>query len=200
MKDTPEFADEMFWIFSGAELVILSLASVGCVGGFIQVQKLSHSFQKPYELDTLLSTVTTMGAYFYAIISMIAAGVFLPTMDTKTIMVFTQSALLFIQVTFQGMIIAETGRRICATRSQQVAKPGRQLITFLLFANITLWILDTFMTHNWVTQEIQLEFFGLLAWGVISRISLPLMIFYRFHSCVVLVEIWKNTYRTKEAL
>ena len=80
---------------------------------------------------------------------------------------------------FSGMIIAETGRRICATRSQQVAKPGRQLITFLLFANITLWILDTFMTHNWVTQEIQLEFFGLLAWGVISRISLPLMIFYR---------------------
>ena len=44
-----------------------------------------------------------MGAYFYAIFSMIAAGVFLPTMDTKTIMVFTQSALLFIQVTFQGM-------------------------------------------------------------------------------------------------
>ena len=38
MKDTPEFADEMFWIFSGAELVILSLASVGCVGGFIQVK------------------------------------------------------------------------------------------------------------------------------------------------------------------
>ena len=38
MKDTPEFADEMFWIFSGAELVILSLASVGCIGGFIQVK------------------------------------------------------------------------------------------------------------------------------------------------------------------
>ena len=131
---------------------------------------------------------------------MIAAGVILPAMETKTMMVFAQSALLFIQVTFQGMIIAESGRRICSTRSQQIAKPGRQLITFLLFANITLWILDTFMTHNWVTQEIQLNFYGLLAWGVISRISLPLMIFYRFHSCVVLVEIWKNTYRTKEAL
>lgn len=200
MQDTPEFSEEMFWIFSGAELAILALASIGCIGGFVQVQKLSHSFQKPYELDTLLSTVTIMGAYFYAIFSMIAAGVYLPTLDTKTIMVFAQSALLFIQVTFQGMIIAETGRRICATRSQQMAKPGRQLITFLLFANITLWILDTFMTHNWVTQEIQLGFYGLLAWGVISRISLPLMIFYRFHSCVVLVEIWKNTYRTKEAL
>ena len=94
----------MFWIFSGAELAILSLASIGCIGGFIQVQKLSHSFQKPYELDKLLSTVTTMGAYFYAIFSLIAAGVYLPDLETKTIMVFAQNALLFIQVTFQGKI------------------------------------------------------------------------------------------------
>ena len=83
----------------------------------------------------------------------------------------------------------------------QLAKPGRQLITFLLFANITLWILDTFMTHGTVvTQEVQLRFYGLLAWGIISRISLPLLIFYRFHSCVVLVEVRLNSdfhYRSK---
>ena len=46
MKDTPEFQDEMFWIFSGAELAILGLASIGCVGGFVQVQKLSHRYLK----------------------------------------------------------------------------------------------------------------------------------------------------------
>ena len=98
------------------------------------------------------------------------------------------------------MIISEARRRICATRAQQQAKPGRQIITFMLFANITLWVLDTFMTHRDITQGVQTQFFGLLAWGIISRISLPLLIFYRFHSCVVLVEIWKNTYRTKESL
>ena len=43
------------------------------------------------------------------------------------------------------------------------------------------------MTHNLITQALQLNFYGLLAWGIISRISLPLLIFYRFHSCVVLV-------------
>jgi hypothetical protein len=37
-----------------------------------------------------------------------------------------------------GPIMSEAARRICSTRSQQYAKPGRQLITFLLFANITL--------------------------------------------------------------
>ena len=94
-----------------------------------------------------------------------------------------------------GMIISEASRRICATRAQQSAKPGRQIITFMLFANITLWVLDTFMSHRDITQGVQTQFYGLLAWGIISRISLPLLIFYRFHSCVVLVEIWKNTYR-----
>ncbi len=57
-----------------------------------------------------------------------------------------------------GPIMSEASRRICSTRSQQYAKPGRQLITFLLFANITLWIMDTFMTtHNWITQGLQLR-------------------------------------------
>ena len=73
--------------------------------------------------------------------------------------------------------MSEASRRVCATRTQQYTKPGRQLITFLLFANITLWILDTFMTHSWITQDVQLKFYGLLAWGIISRISLPLLPF-----------------------
>lgn len=98
------------------------------------------------------------------------------------------------------MIMAEAGRRICATKKQQAAKPGRQIVTFLLFANITLWILDTFMAHNGINQELQMGFYGLLAWSLISRLSLPLLVLYRFHACVVLVEIWKNTYRTKETL
>jgi hypothetical protein len=51
-----------------------------------------------------------------------------------------------------GMVISETARRVCTTRAQQVAKPGRQIITFLLFANITLWVIDTFMSHREITQ------------------------------------------------
>eukprot|EP00095_Tigriopus_kingsejongensis_P005021 maker-scaffold139_size317827-snap-gene-2.23 protein:Tk05021 transcript:maker-scaffold139_size317827-snap-gene-2.23-mRNA-1 annotation:"hypothetical protein DAPPUDRAFT_301543" len=197
-EDNAEFSEEMFWIFVGVEIGILGLAILGCLGGFVQMQKLSYSSQKPYDLDNLLSSVTVVGAYIYAIFSMIAAG--MDITDQKNMMVFIQNGLLLIQVTMQGLIMSEAGRRICSNRMQQYVKPGRQLITFLLFANITLWILDTFMTHSWITQGVQLQFYGLLAWGIISRISLPLLIFYRFHSCVVLVEIWKNTYRTKESL
>ena len=93
----------MFWIFTGAEIAILTLAIFGCVGGFVQVQKLSHSFRQPYDLDELLASVTIVGAYIYAIFSMIAASVsILAALDTKTLLVFIQNALLLVQVSCQG--------------------------------------------------------------------------------------------------
>ena len=231
MKDSEEFRGEMFWIYYGAEIVILTFAIVASVGAFVQIQKLSHSYNKPYKLDNLLSSITVFGSYVYAIFGVLSSLVSILNpqgdLNIQSVLVFVQCALLLVQVSSQskaqfhtyfyhaqtinifssylnifptGMIISEASRRICATRAQQQAKPGRQIITFMLFANITLWVLDTFMTHRDITQGVQTQFFGLLAWGIISRISLPLLIFYRFHSCVVLVEIWKNTYRTKESL
>lgn len=203
MKDSEEFRGEMFWIYYGAEIVILTFAIIASCGAFVQIQKLSHSFNKPYKLDNLLSSITVFGSYIYALFGILSSMVTIDPfgdLDIPSVLVFIQCSLLLVQVSFQSMIISEASRRICTTRAQQQAKPGRQIITFMLFANITLWVLDTFMTHRDITQGVQTQFFGLLAWGIISRISLPLLIFYRFHSCVVLVEIWKNTYRTKESL
>lgn len=98
-------------------MLILTFAIVGCIGGFIQVQKLSHSFQKPYELDKLLSSVTIFGVYIYAIFSLIASGVRLPTMDTKTIVVFVQNCLLLLQVSFQGNWTALSFSHAYATKT-----------------------------------------------------------------------------------
>ena len=92
----------MFWIFTGAEIAILTLAIVACISGFVQIQKLSHSFRKPYDLDNLLSNVTIVGAYIYAIFSIISAGVTVHTLETKNIIVLIQNILLLIQVSCQG--------------------------------------------------------------------------------------------------
>ncbi|GLG93189.1 Uncharacterized protein GBIM_00659 [Gryllus bimaculatus] len=35
----------------------------------------------------------------------------------------------------------------------------------------------------------------LLLWGVISRVALPLVAFYRFHGCVLLLDVWRRAYR-----
>lgn len=195
MQDQKDFKERMFWISNGTQMIILSLSIISTIIGFIQIRKLSVSSSKPLNLDRLLLSITIFGAYLFAIFGMIVGAI--NYTDNQSKATFATHALLLIQVSLQGMLVAEASRRTCASRYQMLTKPGRQVITFLLFANITLWILDTFMTHTNISQFFQLDFFGVLAWGIISRVSLPLMILYRFHSAVILVEIWKNTYRTK---
>ena len=41
----------------------------------------------------------------------------------------------------------------------------------------------------------QVDFYGKMPWILIQRITLPLCVFFRFHSTVVLSELWKNSYR-----
>jgi len=196
MKDNYEFRTDLFWLSTGTQVAILSLCIIFTAVGFFQLPKLSLSLHKPLHLDVLLSNFTTYGVYIYAVFGLIVGGTELS--EGNHAMIFASNGLLLIQTTMQGMFIAEAGRRVCTSRYQMLFKPGRQIVTFLLFANITLWVLDTFMSHNWMTQELQFQFFGFLAWSIISRIALPLLVFYRFHSAVVLIEIWKNTYRTKD--
>ncbi|XP_018019185.1 uncharacterized protein LOC108675669 isoform X2 [Hyalella azteca] len=195
MKDHDGFDEKMFWMVNGSQIIILSLSILSCLIGFWQIPKLAVSSTKPLELDRLLLSCTIVGVYIFAIFGMIVGGLYID--EQKLMTIFCSCCLLVIQVSLQGMLVAEASRRTCSTRLQQLVKPGRQVITFLLFSNITLWILDSFITHSTLSQQFQIGFYGTLAWGIISRISLPLMILFRFHSAVILVEIWKNTYRTK---
>ena len=196
MQDNADFRPDLFWLCTGTQTVLLALAAVATGCGFVQLPKLSLSLHKPLHLDVLLANVTTYGVCLYAIFGLIVGGVRLD--DTRHLVIFANSALLLVQATLQTMFIAEASRRVCSSRYQMLFKPGRQIVTFLLFVNVTMWLLDTFMTHNWLTQELHFSFYGFLAWGIVSRLSLPLLVFFRFHSAVVLIEIWKNTYRTKD--
>lgn len=46
-------------------------------------------------------------------------------------------------------------------------------------------------------SQVQLDFYGNIAWSLIQRVTLPLCIFHRFHSAVTLAEIWKTTYKPR---
>lgn len=46
-------------------------------------------------------------------------------------------------------------------------------------------------------SQVQLDFYGFIAWSLIQRVTLPLCIFHRFHSAVTLAEVWKTTYKAR---
>ncbi len=57
----------------------------------------------------------------------------------------------------QIILVTSSLNNTCDVIIAYIFTSGRQLVTFLLFANITLWVLDTFMTHNWITQALQVS-------------------------------------------
>ena len=78
-----------------------------------------------------------------------------------------------------------------------VGMPGRNMCNFLSFFNIAIWLIITFECQNITTTAIEAQVFGLVAWVVIQRMTLPLCIFFRFHAAVFSLELWKE-YSGKE--
>ncbi|XP_026274408.1 proton channel OtopLc-like isoform X3 [Frankliniella occidentalis] len=115
-------------------------------------------------------------------------------------MLLAVSALQMVQASMQSTMLAEALRRTSITRHQAESRPARQVVTFLLCTNAVLWAYDTFVTQSWLSQELQLRFYGVLAWGVVSRVGLPLLVFYRFHSCVLLLDVWRRCYQAPPRL
>lgn len=72
------------------------------------------------------------------------------------------------------------------------------MVTFLLVANMSLWIINTLIKSRASFRPTHLKFYGIWAWTVITHVSMPLAIFYRFHSSICLFEIWKSVYKAKD--
>lgn len=191
------------WLTCGTLIAILSLSGVMTASGLVQIRQMSVVSRATASLDNILSNVGLFGVQLYSVFTAVVCACTLVTIDDdeintrgRHVMLLAASILQLIQCFGQSSLISEASKRSCITRLQMTTKPARQVITFLLFSNAVLWAFDTVVIQNWTSQELQLRFFGVLAWGIISRICVPLLVFYRFHSCVLLLEIWNKCYRT----
>lgn len=59
-------------------------------------------------------------------------------MRIRHLLLLVTSALQLVQCFIQSTFIAEAAKRCCITRFQIISKPGRQIVTFLLFSNGTV--------------------------------------------------------------
>ncbi|XP_022221998.2 proton channel OtopLc isoform X1 [Drosophila obscura] len=149
------------------------------------------------DLDNLLLIVAQTGVYLYGLFSIL--GSYFAKWDTVPDRVEGIIAEVFgvVQTSLQTMFILHASHRRCKGAKQVRRKPGREIITFLLVANIAIWFVNTLIKGRAVFRESHLEFFGVWGWTIITHISMPLAIFYRFHSTICLFEVWKITYKAK---
>lgn len=100
---------------------------------------------------------------------------------------------------FQFLLIVESERRCSKNIEQSRKKPGRTVITCLLLTNLALWLVNTFQVKWVIEKSFQASYYHDMAWGILTRVLLPLLIFYRFHSSVCLSSAWSKIYRLRDS-
>ena len=91
-------------------------------------------------------------------------------------------------------MIVDGLRRCSDSIENQTEKPGRNMVTFLIIANMTIYFWDMLESNTGLYSE-RKEFYGDEFWTFTSHMAMPLILFYRFHSSVALADIWSSAYR-----
>ncbi|XP_012263262.1 proton channel OtopLc-like isoform X2 [Athalia rosae] len=176
------------------ELTLYGMSTLATLVGMFQMRKLRYDGGRNLELDNILLVAAQTGMFIYSTFTIIG-GHF--TVENHTVLVLVTALASVVQTTCQTIFILDASRRSVATPEQIRRKPGREIVTFLLVTNLAMWAINTLEKSRAESHPVQLHFYGLWAWTIITHVSMPLAIFYRFHSTVCLCEIWKRAYKVK---
>lgn len=191
-----KFSIVAIYLADVSHCVLMGLSIIAILIGFIRVQHLKFRIEEQTDLNDILLRVSAFGLFLYAVFSVIA-GHFNAFTKEPNMLVMITGIMSVVQVVLQLLFISDVSRRRVYLPEHDRSKPGRQIVTFLLICNITMWIIYTFEIQKVEANPVQLEFYGFLAWAVVQRFTLPLCIFHRFHSAVTLAEIWKSSYKMR---
>ncbi|XP_041937957.1 proton channel OTOP2-like [Alosa sapidissima] len=65
----------------------------------------------------------------------------------------------------------------------------QEICSFLILANIMLWVIPAFGAHPQFKNNVGKEFYGFTAWFILVNMGQPLCVFYRMHSVGALMEL-----------
>ncbi|KAJ8984444.1 hypothetical protein NQ317_012508, partial [Molorchus minor] len=185
------------------ELLLYIITTLAVLFAMLQMRKLKYDRKIDHHgpsgigLDNTLLVVAQTGMFIYCMFSIIGCYF---TLESESPIGLVADIFSFVQTCLQTMFVLDGWFRRCRTIEQTKNKPGRELITFLIVANMALWTINTLEKNRAEFRPTHLKFFGDWAWTIITHISMPLAIFYRFHSTICLFEIWKSAYKIKTQL
>uniref|UniRef100_A0AC34GR47 Otopetrin-2 n=1 Tax=Panagrolaimus sp. ES5 TaxID=591445 RepID=A0AC34GR47_9BILA len=186
-------------VFRLADLALYCFALIGCCLGLYRMRHLqyihNHSSNSEF-LDELLLFIGSMGEFIHCSTGMICWLSSQQEIDRMEPYYIVVLSIRVLQVALQSIfILMATRLRAISMKSSQL-KPGKQFVTFLLIANVSLFFFHTLEGMKSVFgQAVSSE--RARPYLILISAVLPLTVFYRFHSSVCLAEIWKHSYNAK---
>uniref|UniRef100_A0A915LGM8 Uncharacterized protein n=2 Tax=Meloidogyne TaxID=189290 RepID=A0A915LGM8_MELJA len=149
-------------------------------------------------LDMILLAFGMTGEMIYSVAGLLGLTGD-PNWQPLTIILLAVHVTRIIEVALQSCLIYIAGKlRVGNDPILRERQPGKQAITFLLLANISMFLMNLLEAEKAGVSETVVNFYGKRSWVFLVRSFSPLTIFYRFHSSVCLAEVWKTTYSWKE--
>lgn len=151
------------------------------------------SWRFSVELHLLFVSFTSVFAF--AVFGGIAAA--FETHKPKGVLNILTNLFMILQSTLQVLFIVAGSKLVSANELQGQKKRGREFVMFLILCNFALWAMNTFETQQPEHNPVQMDFYGPLAWSVLTHVTVPLSIYFRFHSAVCLINIWRYSWRCR---
>ncbi|XP_058823887.1 proton channel OtopLc-like [Topomyia yanbarensis] len=174
------------------EVTVLGIMTLAVILAYFQTSKLDINQHPISRLDDVLLFIAIPAFFSETFFSMI------PAFENQSILngfiIFTQ----LLQILVQTPWIIDALRRCSNAPELRKEKPGKELVTFLTIANVALWIYLSFSVKTGDFGDERYEYYGDLLWSILNHLSLPLIMFYRFHASVCLVDIWRHSYEPGE--
>lgn len=189
----PEFTNFAVTEVNICELALYGTTTVATLIGMIQVRTLHYDSARSFSLgnlfkfchlrswwlthinipltDDILLVGGQTGSFLYSTFTIIGAHL---TLQKNTVLILITAMASLVETAFQTMFILDASRRSAATPNHIRNKPGRELVTFLLVSNLAMWAINTLEKSRAESHPLQLHFYGLWAWTIITHVSMPL--------------------------
>ena len=144
-------------------------------------------------VEEKLILISFSGLFMFAVFSVIAATFEIHT--PSGVLNILTNLFMIVQSTIQTLFIIAASKVTAITEQQEQKKRGREFVAFLILCNFSMFAMNTFETQKPEHNPVQMDFYGPLSWAILTHVTVPLGIYYRFHSAVCLSNIWKNAWK-----
>ncbi|KAH8040870.1 hypothetical protein HPB51_013040 [Rhipicephalus microplus] len=178
-------------IYNCQEGILTALGLLASIVAYFKVIQLDQNAHPVTFLDNFLLFIPLPFFFIHAILCIMAE---LHLSDTFRIVL---RVVALVQIIIQTPVLVDGLRRCSNSHVLRYRKPGREIITFLLILNVTQWVVFTVQQKH-IDDLIAAKLVYGNLWSFIGHATIPLMLFYRFHSAVCLADIWQAAYHKGE--
>lgn len=150
-----QFQTLAFYLADASHAGLMAFAILAILIGFCRVQSLKFRSEEQSNLNDILLRVSAFGLFLYNVFSLIA-GALNVYKDEQNLLVTITSSVAILQVFLQLLFIADLSRRRVHLPEHDRTKPARQIVTFLLICNISMFAIYTFEAQKVMANPVSI--------------------------------------------